>query len=361
MDATGRPLVVRFGAMGDMINLTALLRALVAVWGRRCDVVTAGGAGEKVLVGLASVGEVRALGGRRAPYLVTPEQWRLVAWLRRRGPGPTYLVEPLASREAKVEWLLARGDVPAPYRIAMRDCPRDNLEHVVDYLLRLGRTGPPIAHELPHQPFPHPPPGPEIALSASEVEDCRRWLAGLGWRGEPLILFQTEARRLNRGRWPAERWRQVIAEVLEAVPGSRALLLGASGEKRRTSALAAACAGLGIGERVRDVAGELPLRRLFALLTYAHSCLSLDTGPAHAAAALGCPVVVLQGRADPRRNRPFGPPGSVEVVTALPEERWPATCEEWWDVHDMSQIEVGAVLAAWGRLDHRRLAAAGGW
>ncbi len=354
------PLVVRIGAMGDLVNLTALLRALSVVWGRPCDVVTARGAPEQVLRGLDSVGEVRTLDGRRAPYALSPEQWRLVAWLRGRGAGPTYLIDPRPRGEAKLAWLLGRGGVPAGHRIAMRDHPRGTVEYVVDYLLRLGRIGPPAGAEIPHRPFPEPPPRPEIAVSAEEDADCRGWLAGLGWAGEPLILFQTEARRQNRGRWQAERWQEVIAAVLGAIPGAWALLLGAPNEQPQTAALAAACGGLDLPGRVLDVAGDLPLRRLFALFPYGHSCVSLDTGPAHAAAALGCPVVVLMGRADPRRNRPCGPPSAVQVVTAFADSAWPETSEEWWETHDMSRIEVDDVVAAWHRLAHRPVEAAQG-
>ncbi|MFM2399101.1 MAG: hypothetical protein RL341_1258, partial [Pseudomonadota bacterium] len=40
---------------------------------------------------------------------------------------------------------------------------------------------------------------------------------------------------------------------------------------------------------------ELPIARLLPLLRRAHSMISVDTGPAHAAAALGCPLVVMFG------------------------------------------------------------------
>jgi heptosyltransferase-2/heptosyltransferase-3 len=42
-------------------------------------------------------------------------------------------------------------------------------------------------------------------------------------------------------------------------------------------------------------AAELSLRQLLALSEAAHSMISVDTGPAHAAAALGLPLVVLFG------------------------------------------------------------------
>ncbi|MGH8322350.1 MAG: glycosyltransferase family 9 protein, partial [Steroidobacteraceae bacterium] len=42
------------------------------------------------------------------------------------------------------------------------------------------------------------------------------------------------------------------------------------------------------------------------LLQRAHSMISVDTGPAHAAAALGCPTVALFGTAPPDLYRPGG-------------------------------------------------------
>jgi heptosyltransferase-2/heptosyltransferase-3 len=40
---------------------------------------------------------------------------------------------------------------------------------------------------------------------------------------------------------------------------------------------------------------EIPLGRLMALCASAHSMISVDTGPAHAAAALGLPLLVMFG------------------------------------------------------------------
>ncbi len=85
-------------------------------------------------------------------------------------------------------------------------------------------------------------------------------------------------------------------------------------------------------------------------MTLAHSLISLDTGPAHAAAALGCPLVVLAGRADPRRNRPIGPPQRVRVVTAWEERDWPESPHVWFETHDLGAIPVDAVFEAWREL-----------
>jgi heptosyltransferase-2/heptosyltransferase-3 len=60
---------------------------------------------------------------------------------------------------------------------------------------------------------------------------------------------------------------------------------------------------------VRDalnIADHLSVRVLLALLERAHSLIAVDTGPAHAAAALGCPTVALFGLASPTLYRPGG-------------------------------------------------------
>jgi heptosyltransferase-2/heptosyltransferase-3 len=65
-------------------------------------------------------------------------------------------------------------------------------------------------------------------------------------------------------------------------------------------------------------ARELPLRRLLALCEIARGMVSVDTGPAHVAAAMGCPLVVLYG-AQPRALwLPRSPTGSAVVALGGP-------------------------------------------
>lgn len=339
--------MLRFGALGDTVLLTAMLRDLARRWGAPCDVVTGAGPQRRVLAGLDSVREVVTLASRRRPYPLAPEQWRLVRWLRRRGPSPTWVFDPVA---AKTDWLAARGGIPAGHRVSTREVPRPLNEHTLDYQRRLAAVVPP-AWEGRAPPPPAACAEPELAVPAGDVLDCRRWIESSGWAGRPLVAVQSQSRRSNRGRWPAERWAAAVRAVLGDLPEARVLLLGSPAEAPEVEALRAACAD----PRVVNVAAELPLDRLFALMTLAHSCLSLDSGPAHVAAALGCPVVVLPGWADPRRNRPPGPPERVRVVAETPPEQWPPDVYGWQSWHRLEAVPVEAVVDAWRGLEHRRL------
>ena len=95
--------------------------------------------------------------------------------------------------------------------------------------------------------------------------------------------------------------------------------------------------------QVHSVADDLPLRRLLALLSIAHSCISVDTGPAHAAAALNCPLVVLFGKASPTRFRPVSANSPVEVLVGR-------ASDEPGSDPDIGRITPQQVLSAWFKL-----------
>jgi len=89
------------------------------------------------------------------------------------------------------------------------------------------------------------------------------------------------------------------------------------------------------------------LRDFFALCDAAHSMISVDTGPAHAAAALSLPLVVLHGIHSPLHWAPRSPSGDpVLGVRGAP----PAT--------RVDQIPVDAVFDAWCSLIEKTPASA---
>src|SRR6185312_3255472 len=90
---------------------------------------------------------------------------------------------------------------------------------------------------------------------------------------------------------------------------------------------------------VNVVTSELPLRRLLALMEIAHSMISVDTGPSHMAAAVGCPLVVLYGAESPAIWSRRSPVGKPIIELGGPPESYAA-----------SEIAVDRVIAAWRAL-----------
>jgi heptosyltransferase-2/heptosyltransferase-3 len=82
--------------------------------------------------------------------------------------------------------------------------------------------------------------------------------------------------------------------------------------------------------------GGTGLRRLFALCEVAHSMISVDAGPAHAAAALGLPLVVLYGAGPQRFWLPRSGSGSPVLGIGGPPESM-----------RVDELSVDSVFDAW--------------
>jgi heptosyltransferase-2/heptosyltransferase-3 len=333
-----RPLVMRCGAFGDMVLLTAMIRQLHLRFGQPVDLISSGPWTVPLLAGQPSVGEIFIIKSRKTPYWLTPLQRALARWLRARGAGPTWFCDPgTVGRN-----LLRRGDIPDSYVCEDAALPQIPGEHFVDRWIRFAATTPPaFAGKLPTAAARVP------SAAVLEISDARRskldaWLAPRGLTGRELILIQAGNKRtMRRGSrqrvtntkyWPEERWAQVIRALREERPHHAILLLGVPAEFELNTAIARRA---NVAD-VHNVADDLPIDVLLPLLERASSLVSVDTGPAHAAAALGCPTVALFGTSDPQLYRPGGVTTPAVVVTGEIDGQ-----------RTMMGIQPAAVIAAW--------------
>jgi heptosyltransferase III len=151
--------------------------------------------------------------------------------------------------------------------------------------------------------------------------------------------------------WPAERWGAAIRAVLADVPGVAVLVCGSSREAPLVQEIVDAAGSPPTGCRVVNIAAMKPtLQRLVGLTALAHSMISVDTGPAHIAGAMDCPLVVLYGSAGWGRWKPRSASGNVQVLG--PRALTPGA--------EVMSIGVDAVLAAWRALQPRGVLAPSG-
>lgn len=147
------------------------------------------------------------------------------------------------------------------------------------------------------------------------------------WAEEELSRRGQQAQRfavINPGagwgakRWPAERYGEVARALAES--GIQSLVNFGPGEEELADAVVAA--GGGGAQAFRSTVGEL-----VALLRRARVFVGGDTGPMHLAAALRVPVVAIFGPTDPARNGPYGTRATVlrspESVTDHSRHRQP--------------------------------------
>ncbi len=348
-----QPFVFRHGRVGDMIMLTALLAMLHRRYGRPCQVVGAGPWNESVFLDHPDVARCWVL-PRHAPFPFTLAWPSLVSTLRRSAPGPIYVAEYQYRQLPRVRRLLASSGIDMRRCVFIDEGPGEK-GHWVDALLRLGGRTP---SGLDAADYPVSAESgccaPRLVVLDSERNERRAWLHERGWSGKPLILIQPgnhrsmSSRRRRRWHdrddkaWPVERWRELLRAIQGRLPEAVLLLRGAVDEIPMLNQMREEIDLEGV-----EVIG-LELRPLFALTELAHSMISVDTGPAHAAAALGLPVVVLYGAESPGVWLPRAPSDSPVIGLGGP----PQSCRA-------DQIPVETVFEAWCSLLDYREATAG--
>ncbi|MEL1263091.1 glycosyltransferase family 9 protein [Pseudoxanthomonas putridarboris] len=337
-----RPLVVRCGAFGDVVMLTTLIRLLHARHGAPVDVVGCGDWTPPLLEREPALGHLQMLDSRSTPYWLCPSQWALVRWLKQRGRGPVYLCDGSPAMDA----LVARAGIPEA-DLVRRPCGDDvageGMELWPDRWLRMGMRDP--AEHYPTRAIADPSRFrfPVLHTTDDDRRDLARWRAARGLEGL-CVLFQPGNKRTHkRGNvatashpkyWPPGAWADVAAAIWRDMPQARIVLCGSPAEHGVLEEIRKAT---GDDSRLFNAGRELPVPRLLALLQQAHSLVSVDTGPAHAAAALGCPLVVMFGAASPAKWRPIGP-GPIQVLGGEKSE-----------ASRVRDIPARDVIAAWHR------------
>lgn len=341
------PIVIRFGRLGDMLLLAPLLARLHRGYGEPCMLLGTGPWSAALYANHPDVARVIEVNDRHRPLLLSGARWRMVRSLAQGRGAAVHVCETEPRALAKIRRMLALARVPAARCTFITDSPARADEHWIDRLLRTCGEPPPACRGS----WQAPDAGsstPHLRLDAADRADCDAWLRARGWRGEPLWLVQPCNKRSVRWTglraadddakaWPTANWIAALHALHADHPAARLMLCGAPHEAPALDALAAAARLDCIDVAARD----LPLRRLMALAASADGMLSVDTGPAHVAAALGCPLVVLFGAEPPRVWCPRGAPGSVVALGGPPGHTRAA------------QIPVDDVLDALRRLPPR--------
>ena len=151
------------------------------------------------------------------------------------------------------------------------------------------------------------------AVAGDNLSPVRPWLpvdcAAETWcdrilppaRTQPAVLLNPGA-GWGAKRWPVERY-AAVAGVL-ARRGYQVLVSGGPGEEPLVKAIQSQSGGA-----ARPLNSSLA--QLIALTRRVALMIAGDTGPLHLACALGRPVVGIYGPTDPARNGPYGAPSRV--------------------------------------------------
>lgn len=339
---TSRPLIVRIGALGDMVLMTVAIRILQHRFGSPVDVLGSGPWTRPLLHDQPGVGQIYLLASRKRPFVLSPNQWALRSMLKRRGAGPTWLFD---ARNDKTSWLLLQSGWSVQEFAQLCQLPDIRDEHFCDHWQRFALLDPPALGGTQH-PGSRQPAYPQLRLSEQYTAELSTWVRRLGIAGRPWVLLQVGNKRsMRRGAWqrasnskywPEERWAQVLQGLRALHPECALLLLGVPQEAALNERILTLA-------QVRDaynLAPEMTVPRLMGLAQQSTGMVSVDTGPAHVAAALGSRVLTLFDSLEKQLMYAPRGPGAIVKCLVAPAGGPPA----------LLGISVDQVLDSWHSL-----------
>jgi len=304
-----------------MVMITRMLNLLHRRYGRTCQVVGTGSWTPGTYDGNPDVAGVWAF-HRHLPFVFDAAWPSVRRALQRSAPGPIYVCEKHYRQLPRIHRMLRLSGVDPGRCVFLSDRPIRRpvqpTDHMVDRMVTLGsRTPTNLRAEDYPAPALHDVDGPRLYVLESERAARDAWLRAQDFLGRELILIQpgnhrtmgprrARWRRLNTDDkwWPIERWAELLQRIHRDRPEAVLLLRGSSEELPMLQEIEAL-------SHLKSVAAVgTSLRQLYALCEAASSMVSVDSGPAHAAAALSVPLVVLYGAEAPLYWLPRSPSGS---------------------------------------------------
>jgi heptosyltransferase-1 len=300
-----RVLIVRLGAMGDVLHAlpaVTALRGLHPEWElgwvvepRWAPLLIAGPNAGRRSPEMPLVDEVHrahARGWARAPGRL--KTWREIAGIRRELRQGRYDLAIDLQGAVRSAWMGRLAGAPLVGEAKPREAPARwwFSQRVATRGVHVIEQAAEIVEAAMGEGLPRPLPLPLLPRSA-EAE--RRIADRLG--GERIAVLHPGA-GWGAKRWPAEYYGALARSLAEELK-MQVLVNAGPGEESLAEAVVAASGGTARMMRTS-------LDELIALTRVAGLVVGGDTGPLHLASALGRPVVGIFGPTDPARNGPYG-------------------------------------------------------
>lgn len=288
----GRPriLIVRAGAIGDTLMATPLVRAVRRTFPECHLVFLCSATAFDVVRHNPHIDQIIPVAYRHLPAWLSKEKSRIHRTLRNLDLDWALVLEShpsfidLAHKGGARRIIAYSGDEhPVGFEPARFDPKKHSIEN---HLLAAGPLclrpdG--LRMELNYEPETNKIVARRLEQAGISASDC---VVGVhsGWGGRTRTPDQTRLRSWLPGRF-AEVIRWLVSER-----SARVVLTGSAADRALTGYIARAA-----DVPCLDLAGELSLLELAALIRRMNAYLTVDSGPAHMAAALGTSLVTLWG------------------------------------------------------------------
>lgn len=155
-------------------------------------------------------------------------------------------------------------------------------------------------------------PSYALRVSIERQAEARAILSAHGADpARPFVALCPGSTNSRAKRWPVERFAALADKFLDEA-SFEVVLVGAPDELEVSLAVSAAMRGQAV-----MLTGRTNLAQAVAVLSLADALVTNDTGPAHIAAALERPTLVIFGPTDPRTTRPYSQ--AADIIRRPPE------------------------------------------
>lgn len=200
---------------------------------------------------------------------------------------------------------------------------------------------------------------PQMRINDADKQRAQVWMKKYG---EKVVGLQIGTQRTDRARWwrstgpnlkspPLSLWQEILRHLAEDTSITAFLLHGSPAETAIAQQVRS-CLPTSLQHRVHVVTDSLPLDLAPAVFSLHYGFVSADTGPAHIAAAVSCPLIVFFGPSDRDFYRMPGP-GRVEVLGDRPACSPCMTTSRYKTCQDnvcLNRLNIKDVVSAWKRL-----------
>lgn len=307
----GRPrvLIVRAGAIGDTLMATPLVRAVRRTF-PQCHLVFLCSATALDAVRFnPHIDQAIPVSYRHLPAWLSSEKARILRALRDLDLDWAVVLESHPSfidlaRKCGARRIIAytADEHPEGFEPARFDPQKHSIENHLQAAGPLGLRPDGLQMELNYQPETNKKVARRLEKAGVKSGDC---LVGVhaGWGGRTRTPGQVKLRS-----WLPERFAEVIRWLVEE-RGARVVLTGAAADRPLVRYIARTA-----GVPCLDLAGELSLEELAALIRRMNAYLTVDSGPAHMGAALGTSLVTLWGPAILEQTAPISPGNPPRIL-----------------------------------------------
>ena len=286
-------LAVKLSSFGDIVHVTPCLRALRHACPHAKILAVVDRTWAPLLRSDPHLDGVIEADPRRRSFLASYVDAR--RRLRACGGSPVDLAIDFQGLPRSAAWVYAsaahcragRGGWRPGWHITVRpDLSRHAVRVCAEVVTRIGIGVPDLAPRL------FPPADAERTL-ASILRHARV--------SAPAFVVANPFARWRSKMWPVERWARLIERVRDDL-GVSVVVAGGTGEEQAAARLN----GLVHGVPPANLVGRTSLPEALCLYRRAALVISGDSGPMHAAAAIGTPVVALFGPTWPEQTGPWG-------------------------------------------------------